>query len=121
MQKYKKKATELVVDAAQVGSVDINELANWAQAFVVEEKDALTHEVFEALNVRTPNGMVRASDGMYVVKLNGHIFVSPRNEFERLYEPYVDPDTETDEVEEDYSHIQVPADLFKSYGGPKQI
>lgn len=85
MQRFMKKDSGFVVEAAKVGDSDINELANWAHAYVVEEKDALTHEVFEALNVRTPEGTKRASHGMYVIKVEGHIFVSQPGAFEDKY------------------------------------
>ena len=102
MQRYKRKATGLIVEAAQIGVDDINETAAWSRAFVVEEKDAITGEPSEALNVRTRAGMLRASNGMYVVKIGGEFFVAKEGQFEALYEPWVDPE-ESDISESDDS------------------
>lgn len=108
MKNYTQKHSDLVVEAAQIGEEDINILASWARAQVVEEKDAITHEVFEALNVRTPEGTKRASHGMYVVKVGGHFFVAQPGEFEANFDPLTDPAVTN----------ETPLDLFR---GPRQI
>lgn len=89
MQQYVKKGTTIVVDAAKVGSENVDEIANWAQAQIVEEKDALTHRASEGLNVKTPSGKRRASRGAYVVKWAEHFFVVPGSDFEATYTPVV--------------------------------
>ena len=107
MQKFmKKKNPWLIVEAAKVGDTDINELANWAQAYVVEEKDAISHDTFEALNVRTPDGMIRASQGMYVAKIQGLFFVAQPGEFEDTFEL-----VEEIEEPEDQGYIRGPRQI----------
>lgn len=119
MQKFRKKVTGLVVEAAKIGEEDINTLANWAHAYVVEEKDALSHDILEALNVRTANGMERASHGMYVVKISGRLFVCQPGEFEEMYEPL--EEESPDEFEEIGYMPDSGIHIFRDPRGSKQI
>lgn len=68
METYTMRGTKIAVQAALVGDDDIDEIANWCGGQVVEEKDALSGETVEGLNVKTPTGRKRASAGDYVVK-----------------------------------------------------
>jgi hypothetical protein len=108
-----KKATGLVVEAACVGENDINELANWAHAYVIEEKDAITGDILEALNVRTKDGTERACNGMYVIKVDGQMSVSQPGVFHEKYVPHGEPDLPK----------EVPPEFFKfnEGQGPRQI
>lgn len=87
MQRYQKKGTLIVVEALKLSVDNVAEIANWAQAQIVEEKDALNHESFDALNIKTPDGSRRCSVGMYVVKHDEYFFVAWGSQFESLYEP----------------------------------
>ncbi len=87
MQQYQKKGTMIVVEALKLGEDNVAEIANWAQAQIVEEKDSLNHEAFDALNVKTPDGSRRCSQGMYVIKHGQYFFVGHGTQFESLYEP----------------------------------
>jgi hypothetical protein len=87
MQRYQKKGTMIVVEAVKLSVDNAAQVANWAQAQMVEEKDALSHEAFDALNVKTPEGRQRCSLGMYVIKHAGRFFVGHPSQFESLYEP----------------------------------
>lgn len=109
MQPYMKKGTAIIVDAAKVSPESVNEIANWAQAQIIEEKDALTHEECEGLNVKTPAGKRRASRGSYVVKWADHFFVVHGGEFERTYIPVASV-TQPPWVGSD---IQVPDELVQ--------
>lgn len=86
MQKYKKRRSEIVVEACQVNEDTVDEIANWAQAQIVDEKRADSEETREGLNIKTPGGKARASQGMYVVKHNGEFHVMNSFDFEQRYE-----------------------------------
>lgn len=88
MQKYRHRYLNSVeIEGARLGPDNVDELANWTQAQIVEEKDALNGEPSEGLNVKTSIGKKRASRGMYVFNRNGEFFVLPPSEFEAAYEP----------------------------------
>lgn len=87
MPRYRKKGhRDIFVEALQLTEDNVDTLANWTQAQIVEEMDALTHEVSEGLNIKTPNGKKRASQGMYVVKHGGYFYVSNPGAFEAQYD-----------------------------------
>ena len=87
MQKYQKKGTLIVVEAIKLSVDNVGEIANWAQAQMVVERDALSHEASDALNVKTPDGFQRCSLGMYVIRYSGLFFVGHPSQFESFYEP----------------------------------
>lgn len=86
MLKYKNKKTGIVVDAMQVNENTVDEIANWTQSQIVEERDALTGEASEGLNIKTPDGKRRASRGAYVIKHGDYFYVSGGAKFEAKYE-----------------------------------
>lgn len=81
IKRYIKKNSGLVVEAAQLGEDNVSELANWAQAQMIEERDALSNEPQDALNVKTPHGTKRLSQTMWLIWLNGYFFVSDDDNF----------------------------------------
>jgi hypothetical protein len=84
----KKNNPTLIVEAMRlIGEDNVANVANWSQSQIVEERDALSHDPLDALNVRTPDGNRRCSVGMYVVKIAGHFYVQPKGKFEQQYEP----------------------------------
>lgn len=93
MQKYQKRRSSIIVEACQVNENTVDAIANWAQAQIVEERRADTDESREGLNIKTPGGKVRASDGMYVVKHNGEFHVMTGHDFEVRYDAIIDVKT----------------------------
>lgn len=92
MESYIRKGTKnLRVEAAQVGVDDIDAIANWCGAQIVEEKDALTGQASEALNVKTPTGRKRASAGFYVIKHGDTTQVLSAGEFRSHFRPVETP------------------------------
>lgn len=93
MPLYRKKGTEIVVEAVQLTADNVDKVANWAQAQVVEEIDAIDHDCrSEALNVWARNGehrYARCSRGMYVVKYAETFYVAGQNAFESTYEAVI--------------------------------
>lgn len=92
MHQYRNRMSGVVVHAMQLTSENAYEVARWAgNALVVEEIDPLTREKSPGLNVRGSKEMLRASEGMYVIKVEDHFFVarptSFENRFERVDEP----------------------------------
>lgn len=86
MQMYRKRGSQIIIEAMKLSDDSVDKIANWAQAQIVEEKDALTGEASEGLNVKTPYGKKRASRGMYVVKFSGEFYVAAESSFESMYE-----------------------------------
>ena len=85
MQKYQKKNGTVVVEACQVSMETVDKIANWAQAQIVEEQDAIHGEASEGLNIKTPAGKVRASAGAFVVKTGDNFYVIAPGLFEKQY------------------------------------
>lgn len=88
MQKFIHKKKLLVLEAVKLTEDTIDMIANWTGAQIIEEKDALNNESYEALNIKTPGGMKRVSQGMYVAKFDGQFFVANAGTFESLYSPF---------------------------------
>jgi hypothetical protein len=82
---YYKNRKGVVVEAMKVGEDTVDAIANWSQSQIVEEKDAISGEASEGLNVKTPTGKKRASRGMYVVKVGQLFYVESASTFERSY------------------------------------
>lgn len=82
MEQYVDESGERVT-ARQVTQDSITVISVWCHAPVVSEQDALTPEVtFQALNVPTPDGPKRASQGDYVVRYpEGYFWVLKAYEF----------------------------------------
>lgn len=84
---YRKRGSEIVVEAMQLTEENALEVSAWSNAQSVQEREEFTHEVSEALNVPTPYGNKRASQMMYVVRFKQSFYVVHRNRFEAQYEP----------------------------------
>lgn len=67
MQEYKRKRSDITVQAERLTADNVDKLANLTQSQIVEERDAVHGDISEGLNVKTPHGKVRASRGDYVV------------------------------------------------------
>lgn len=85
IQEYAKKSSGLFVEAARVSEDSVEEIASWTGGQIVEERDAITHQAIEGLNITTPEGRKRASWGAYVFKIGDEFFVAPGGQFEALY------------------------------------
>lgn len=88
----KKDAHNITVEAVRLNEENVEAIAEWSGAEVVEEIDP-EHplEMQKALNVQTPSGVARASLGMYVAKFGRNFFVSHNRPFELKYEPVSRP------------------------------
>jgi hypothetical protein len=86
MQRYMNKSNGIFVEAVQLTQDNVDAVANWTQSQVVEERDMLHDTIFEGLNVKTPEGKKRCSQGMYVVKVNGNFYVTGAVAFDMQYE-----------------------------------
>lgn len=74
-----------VVEAVQLTSNNIQEIADWTGGRIVEEEDKINNRMYDGLNVPTPIGNRRLSLGMYAVKFQGQFFLALRREFEGQY------------------------------------
>lgn len=84
--KYTNKTGSLILEAVQVLADNVSEISNWANgAQIVTEKDALSGDPLEALNVKTPDGMKRASRGAFVVKYGNSLAVVDETKFLSKY------------------------------------
>ena len=78
----------VVVEAIRLNEDNVDEVAAWTRAEVIEEIDPEhPEEMQKGLNIYTPVGMKRASLHMYVIKFGGHFHVSHNRPFEMKYEP----------------------------------
>lgn len=75
------------VEAEQLTSDNVAEVAYWCNGHTVEEIDALDDsKTFAALNVFTLNGPKRAQEGDYIVKFPaGNFLVVPSHKFLAKY------------------------------------
>lgn len=101
MQLYKRRGHNIVVEAMKVDENSVDKIANWAQAQVIEEKDAVTGEPSEGLNVKTRDGNARASRGMYVVKTAENFYVVAEQKFESMYEAVIETVSRTEPTRAD--------------------
>ncbi len=87
MQRYVKKGTERIAYATKLTPGNIKELATWCEGQVVVEQDALNSgTTFVGLNIFTPEGMKRVSQGEYLVKMGDEFFAAKPGSFENRYE-----------------------------------
>ncbi len=87
MQRYIKKGTEREVYAAKLTPENLKELAGWCEGFGVLEHDALDYNVTSVgLNIPTPEGMKRVSEGEYLVMMGGEFFAARPGSFESRFE-----------------------------------
>lgn len=80
---------EFKVQAVMLTPDNTDEIANWTQAQVVMEQHPFEGENMEGLNVKTPGGKKRASQGDYIVHAAGSFHVVARGSFELQYNPVV--------------------------------
>lgn len=80
-----KNKINVIVEAVQLTSENIQEIAEWTQGKIVEERDSITNRMYDGLNILTIAGYKRLSLGMYVVKFNGNFYVARRHVFEKQY------------------------------------
>ncbi len=99
MEKYRHGGTGVVVEAVRLDKDNVDEVARWSpKAVIVDEKDPFTNELTKALNIETPDGMRRVSQGQYVVKHSTGFFVALPGRFQLTYLPadvprgHVEPD-----------------------------
>lgn len=91
MDKYRLKGANVLVEAAQVSDDTIREIVRWTGGHQVEERDSISYAASAALNLRTPTGMARASNGQWVVKLGNFFHVIGPGAFELRYEKVEQP------------------------------
>lgn len=77
------------VKAIILTSENVSDVAAWCDGFPVEEHDALDYgKIYAGVNVQTPNGKVRLSEGQYLVKGHrGAFFVCGPGSFAHNFEP----------------------------------
>lgn len=77
-----------VVQAEQVTPETAQNIADWVGGQVIPTEDALdSNKKSVGINIPTLSGIVRASEGDYVVKgEHGEISKCPRVDFEHLYD-----------------------------------
>lgn len=64
------------VEAIVLSPENVDELECWTGGLQIVEHDALDHEkTFVGLNISTPDGMRRASEGDFVIHKDGYWFV----------------------------------------------
>src|SRR5690349_3416054 len=78
----------IAVDAVQLTADNVDEVASWCSGHKVIEHDALDHEkTFVGINVPTCEGVVRASEGDYIIKdVMFEFHVRRPGDFESKYE-----------------------------------
>lgn len=92
-KQYTNKTGSLIVEAMQVGVDNIGEISNWANgAQIIEEKNALSGDPTDGLNIKTPGGMKRASHGDFVIKYGEMFAVTGPKMFLSKYTPVVPVD-----------------------------
>lgn len=86
MQKYHvKNRPNVIVEAEQLTAENVDSLANACQGQIVEEgRDR--GSMYEAINVKTPNGKERLHKGMYLVKVGEDFYTAAAVNFEMRYE-----------------------------------
>lgn len=89
MEEWRRRANpNIVVQAVRLTEDNASEVAEWCGATLIEEIDPeFPDETQPGLNVPCPNGMQRASLGMYVYKIAKHVFVMHNRPFEIMHEP----------------------------------
>lgn len=83
MKEYRRKPEE--VQGARLEESNVDQLARWCGGVRVEEQHALDGTTFVGINVPTMDGVVRASEGDFILKNSrGETFVETAGKF--LYE-----------------------------------
>lgn len=91
-----KKQPHILIEAAQLSEKTYSTIANWAQAQMIQERDAFDPEkTIDALNVKTPTETKRAYEGDYVIKHDEQFYVMRAPAFETLYTAMHNPRVET--------------------------
>lgn len=78
--------SSIVIEAAKVGTDQIENIVNWCGGQIIEERDALSDHPLESVNLKTPTGRKRASVGQYIVKTAGQFMIVSAYDFERMYD-----------------------------------
>jgi hypothetical protein len=87
MRRWRQKEKGVFVEAEQLNRENAWELARWANnADVVDEIDPFTREVSPGLNIKTPQGIKRLSEGMYLVHFEGMFYLTRPTTFENNYD-----------------------------------
>lgn len=85
MKQYESILTKQTIEAAQLTADNAPEIATWCGGFVVEEIDPMDGERYPALNIRTPHGNKRLSQGHYVMHFDNLFYVIQAGLFESMY------------------------------------
>lgn len=88
IQRYRSNKVDEEVDAVQISSQNVTDVAAWCEGQEVVEHDALDHDKkFVGINVPTLIGMKRVSEGDYLVRGSRNSFYPlKRGVFEREFE-----------------------------------
>lgn len=89
MDHYRRLGFPLVVDAVQLTHDNAIDIAHALDGYIVDEQVPDSDDVRYGINVKTPEGTKRLSEGMYLIRLNGNHFVVPPGEFESKYQKTV--------------------------------
>lgn len=95
IERWRKKDNHNIeVDAVRLNEANAQEVAAWCHGELVEEIDPEhPDEKQPGINLRTPNGMKRASLHAYVVSYGRQFFTASNRHFEEVYEPVNRPAT----------------------------
>ncbi len=87
MLKYRKKP--VIVEAKQLKADNAEDIARWCGGKVVTEYDAMDSDIrYVGLNIPTLEGVMRASQGDYVIKgVAGEYYPCKPGIFEATYDP----------------------------------
>ena len=86
MPRYRKKPVE--VEAHQLMPFNVTEVAEWCGGQMVEEIDPINvQNLYVGLNIATLEGVMRASQGDYVIRgVKGEFYPCKEHIFEATYE-----------------------------------
>lgn len=85
---HKRDNSAITVEAVRLNEDNAAAVAEWCKGTLIEEIDPEHPEEMQpGINLNTPNGMKRASLGMYVVKYGRQFFAQHNRPFETVYEP----------------------------------
>ena len=89
MQRYRWNQTEkpVEVEAVQLTHDNVKDVVAWCDGLEVVEQDPTNPSItFAGINVLTQSGMVRLSEGQYLIRgTSGHFFVAGPNTFEHNF------------------------------------
>lgn len=117
IDKYQRKNSSLVVEAVMLTEDNMSEVSNWAHgAQIIEEKDALTNDTTEALNLKTPYGKIRVYSGEMILKAADRFYSFSRRGFLKKYELITnEPLTPVNENVKNYAEGKIDKEVLDPF------